>query len=246
MKRIIEANDISFSYGKGDRILADVSFEVYERDFIGLIGPNGGGKTTLLKMILGLLRPDAGEITVFDSTGSEARKHIGYVPQYSKIDLDYPISVLEVVLSGFLGKKRLGSRYTREEKVRAEEALEDMRLLELKHRAIGELSGGQRQRVMIARALVRNPKLLLLDEPTNNVDVESGKNLYELLSELNKKMAIILVSHDVDVVSRHVKRVFCLNKRLVCSDACDIEAKDINENMVQIRHRPECIIHEGE
>jgi len=150
------------------------------------------------------------------------------------------------VLSGFLGRKKLGSRYTPEERKQAEGALRDMRLFALRHRPIGELSGGQRQRVMIARALVRKPRLLLLDEPTNNVDVESGRNLYELLHELNDRMAIIIVSHDVDVISRYVKRIFCLNKKIVCNDACDIETNDINENMVQVHHRPECIIHDGE
>lgn len=243
MKTIIKANKINFSYNKKSKVLTDVSFEVYERDFIGLIGPNGGGKSTLLKIILGLLRPDSGSIVVFDSGGREARDKIGYIPQYSKIDLGYPISAWEVVMSGFLGKKRIGSLYTKFEKKRAEKILEDLKLSQFKDRAIGELSGGQRQRIMIARALVRDPELLLLDEPTNSVDGKSGRNLYDLLQVLNKKMAIITVSHDIDMISRHIKRTFCLNNRIICNIAKDVTDDDVDEGMKKVLHSKECITH---
>lgn len=243
MKVIIKAEKINYSYNKQSQALTDVSFSVFENDFIGLIGPNGGGKSTLLKIILSLLIPDSGIIKVFNKSNKDSRGYIGYVPQYSKIDLNYPISAWEVVMSGFLGNKRLGKNFTREEKEKADQVLRDLRLWELKDRAIGELSGGQRQRVMIARALVREPKLLLLDEPTNNVDEKSGRDLYELLHELNNRMAIIVVSHDVDVISRYVKRIFCLNNRIVCNEAVDITNNNENGNMKKIYHRHECIIH---
>ena len=205
MKTIVKTTGIYFSYQGQNNVLTDVGFEVYKNDYIGLIGPNGGGKSTLLKIILGLLKPTQGKIDVFGLNPKKARDKIGYVPQYSKIDLDYPISAWDVVLSGLLGNKKLGSPFGQKEKNKAQKILDDLKLTHLKNRTIGELSGGQRQRIIIARALVRDPQLLLLDEPTNSVDVESGRDLYELLNELNTNMAIITVSHDIDVISRHVK-----------------------------------------
>jgi len=243
MDTIIKADKVNFSYNKQNNVLTDVSFEIDKNDFIGLIGPNGGGKSTLLKIILGLLQQDNGSLKVFNEGNKEARSKIGYVPQYSKIDLDYPISVWEVVMSGFLGNKKIGSRFDKKEKYKAEDVLKNLNLFQLKDAAIGELSGGQRQRIMIVRALVREPKLLLLDEPTNNIDEASGRDLYELLHELNKTMAIITVSHDVDVISRHVKRIFCLNNKMACHNAVDVTNGDESENMKKVRHRQECIIH---
>ena len=243
METIINAEKINFSYNGQSNVLTDVSFEVYENDYIGLIGPNGGGKSTLLKIILGLIKPSGGKIDVFGLVTKKARSKIGYVPQYSKIDLDYPISAWEVVMSGLLGNKKIGSSLIQQEKEKTENVLEDLKLLHLKNRAIGELSGGQRQRIMIARALVRNPKLLLLDEPTNNVDEESGRDLFDLLHELNNNMAMITVSHDIDVISRYVKRIFCLNNRIVCNEASIISNGEVRENMKRILHDPECVIH---
>lgn len=243
MKTIIKANNINFSYNKKAQVLSDVSFEVYENDFIGLVGPNGGGKSTLLKIILGLLSPDSGEMIVFDASIKKTRDQIGYVPQHSKIDLDYPISVWDVIMSGFLGKKKLGSFFTQDEKDRASKVLKDLNLTHLKERAIGELSGGQRQRVMIARALVRDPKLLLLDEPMNGVDEESGYDLYNLLSVLNSKMAIIIVSHDTDMTSRYIKRTFCLDNKLICNKSIDLVDGKQEGNMIKIIHSQKCTIH---
>jgi zinc transport system ATP-binding protein len=243
MKTIIKAKNINFSYNRQSNVLTNISFDLYENDFVGLIGPNGGGKSTLLKIILGLLQPDSGNITVFGLDSKKARDHIGYVPQYSRIDLDYPISVWEVLLTGFLGKKMIGSFFNKVEKEKAKQVLQDLKILQLKDKAIGELSGGQRQRVMIARALVRDPKLLLLDEPTNNVDGESERSLYDLLRDLNKKIAILIVSHDVDMISKHIKRIFCLNNKIICNDAIDITDGDSQESMKKIIHSPSCIVH---
>lgn len=243
MTTIIKADKVCFSYNKRSLDLTDVSFEVYENDYIGLIGPNGGGKSTLLKIILGLLEPDSGKIVVFGSNSKSVRDRIGYVPQHSKIDLDYPISAWEVVMSGLLGNKKIGSLFNQREKEKAKEVLEDLKLFQIKNRAVGELSGGQRQRIMIARALVREPKLLLLDEPTNSVDGESGRDLFDILRKLNNKMAIITVTHDVDMISRHVKRIFCLNNKIICNDATDITSGNGVEDMKKILHDDSCIIH---
>lgn len=243
MEIIVKASEINFSYNNQNKVLTDVSFEIYKNDYVGLIGPNGGGKSTLLKIILGLLEPDSGSILVFGSSNKSFRDKIGYVPQYSKIDLDYPISVWEVVLSGLLGKKRIGSSFSKKEKNKANNVLKDLNIFHLKSRAIGQLSGGQRQRVIIARALVRDPKLLLLDEPTKSVDEESGRDLYDLLKILNKKMAILTVSHDVYTISTHVKRIFCLNNKIICNEAESITKGDDKENIKKVLHSNKCIIH---
>lgn len=237
MEQILKFQDINFSYSEQNQVLQDISFEVNQNDFVGLIGPNGGGKTTLLKIILGILKPDSGKIEVFGNGCKMARYKIGYVPQYSQIDLNYPITAWEVVMIGFLGNKKIGSSFNKPEKLKAEQVLKDLKLTDLKQKTIGELSGGQRQRIMIARALVRNPELLILDEPTNNVDQESGRDLYELLRELNKKMAIIIVSHDIDVVSRHVNKIFCLNKRIVCNKAEEVTTDYGDKKLKKVHHK---------
>ena len=243
MKSVITAKNLNFSYDKQNLVLTDISFDVLENDFVALIGSNGGGKSTLLKLILALLQPASGSLEVLGTKPEIARKFIGYVPQYSRIDLDYPISAMEVVMSGLLGNKRLGTKYNLSEKERGIKIMKDLKLYDLQHKAIGELSGGQRQRIMIARALIREPKILLLDEPTNNVDEGSGKDLYELLHELNKRMTIIMVSHNVDVISEHVKRIFCLNNRMLCNSAEDITAGDIGSPMKKVIHSHNCTIN---
>ena len=245
MQTVITANGIDYSYTQSaaTNVLSEVSFDIYERDFIGLIGPNGGGKSTLLKIILGLLQPDKGRISVFDTHPEKARNDIGYVPQYSQIDLNYPISVWEVVMSGLLGQKRIGSFFTDREKQQAAKILKKMKLSRLKDRPIGDLSGGQRQRVLLARSLVRNPKLLLLDEPTNNVDRESGDDLYQFLAELNKEMTIVIVSHDFNTVSKYVNRIFCLNQKIVCNKADEVTEECCSADFKHVHHDKDCIIH---
>lgn len=244
MDVIIKANKISYSYNSKSNVLEDINFEVYKNDFVALIGPNGGGKSTLLKIILGLLVPSVGEIKVFNQAPKNIRDAIAYVPQYSQIDLDYPISVFEVVASALLGRKRIASRFNKQEKEIVKNTLRDMKLLDLADRAIGQLSGGQRQRVLLARALVRRPQLLILDEPTNNVDLASGSDLYELLHHLNQQgMSIIVVSHDVSVVSKYVNRVFCLNKKIICNQADKITGHCDFDDFLHVHHSQECIIH---
>lgn len=212
-EEIVSLKNVSFTYNT-IFVLEDINFSLKPNDYLGIIGPNGGGKTTLLKIILGLLEPNKGEVKVFGKSPQEGRSFIGYVPQYVFFDPNFPISVLEVVLMGRLGKRGLLKRYSQEDKEGALEALKRVDLLDFKDRQIGKLSGGQRQRVFVARALVTEPKLLLLDEPMASIDPEMQKSFYELLAKLKEKMAIVLVTHDVGVISIYVDKIACLNQRL--------------------------------
>lgn len=204
---------ISVSAGYDDEIvLKDVNFTVGDNDFVGVIGPNGGGKTTLLKLILGELKPKRGAIEYFKREPNEVL--FGYLPQVIGIDKKFPISVMEVVLSGLLGRKGIMGRYTGHDKRMSLNLLQRMEIQHLKDKAIGELSGGQMQRVFLCRALISHPRLLILDEPNTFVDNKFEKELYELLQELNKEMAIIMVSHDLGTITTHVKTIACVNRQL--------------------------------
>jgi len=185
---IITIKNLSFAYQKENNILENINLEVFGNDFLGIIGPNGGGKTTLLKIILGLLKPDEGNILVFNKKPKEARGLIGYVPQFLEIDLDCPVSVLDIVLTGVLSRKKIFQKYNNQDIESAKEVLDFVDLWNLKEKQIGELSGGQRggqrQRVYIARALIRKPKLLILDEPTASIDEKSERDFWGLLKEM--------------------------------------------------------------
>ncbi|KPJ84891.1 hypothetical protein AMJ57_05120 [Parcubacteria bacterium SG8_24] len=209
----IKISDVSFSFGPTP-VLKDISLVVEQEDFLGLIGPNGGGKTTLLKIILGLLEPDQGTVEIYGKRPERARRLIGYVPQRSDIDFDFPISVLEVVLMGRLTKRGLGRRYTAQDREICREALRQVGAERFESRHISHLSGGQRQRVMIARAIASRPRLLLLDEPASSVDPGWQEAFYGLLQELNKEVAVVLVTHDVGIISSYVDKLACINTRL--------------------------------
>jgi zinc transport system ATP-binding protein len=211
---VIRLEDVWVQYD-GLPVLEAISLSLHERDFLGIIGPNGGGKTTLLKVLLGLIQPSRGQVRIFGRSPEEGRRFIGYVPQYTKFDHDFPISVWDVAMMGRLVQRGLFRRYTREDKRVVAEALRQVEMLEFQDRQIGQLSGGQRRRVYIARALASDPKVLLLDEPTASVDSRVLGNIYELLQELNERVTIILVSHDIGVVSSYVKTIACLNHRLI-------------------------------
>ena len=195
-------------------ILEGVDLSIKQDDFLGIIGPNGGGKTTLLRVILGLVKPSRGKVTVLGSTPERNRKFIGYIAQSSLFDHDFPISVLEVVLMGRYGKVGLIKWFSNEDKRLALKALETVEMLDCKDRQIGSLSGGEQQRVFIARALVAEPRMLLLDEPTTGVDTPMQAEFYELLAKLKRTMAIVLVSHDISAVSIYVDSIACLNHQL--------------------------------
>ena len=213
---VVEIADVDFAYD-GDLILEDISLTVQEHDFLGVVGPNGSGKTTLLKIILGLIHPLRGEVRVFGQAPERSRHVVSYVPQHANLDASFPISVMDVVLIGRLGKAPALGRYGKSDRHAAEEAMEEAEIYDLRNRRFGLLSGGQKQRVLIARALVGKPELLLLDEPTASIDGRVEQDIYELLKRLNEKAAIILVSHDLGFISTYVNRVACVNRRLVCS-----------------------------
>lgn len=210
---IVKFEDVSFSYN-GMQVLKNVNLELLQKDFLGMIGPNGGGKTTILKLMLGLLKPDKGKITVFDKTPKESRHMIGYVPQFFVYEIDFPISVKDIVLMGRLGKKGLGEKYSKYDISVCIKALKTVGMDKFKDRQINELSGGQRQRVFIARAIASEPMLLLLDEPATSIDPEWQNAFFKLLNRLNKKIAIIMVTHDVTVISTYIDTIACVNQNV--------------------------------
>lgn len=205
---IIEISGLSAGYD-GRAVLRDVSLTVYERDFLGIIGPNGGGKTTLIKCILGLLKPLAGRIAYHPESLS-----IGYLPQYSSIDRKFPITVEEVILSGLSSQKPLTSRFNAAHREKARSVMARMGLEGMEQRAIGSLSGGQLQRALLGRAIISDPQVVILDEPSTYIDKRFEARLYELLAEINHECAIILVSHDIGTVLQQVKSIACVNETL--------------------------------
>jgi len=228
MKNILEIKNLSAGYD--DKIvLKNINFQVRDTDFIGIIGPNGGGKTTLIKCILGVLKPFSGSISYdFEGKAKDFRKYIGYLPQQNIIDKKFPISVREVVLSGLTSKKNLIFRFTSEEKKRADELIEKSGLKSIARNPIGELSGGQLQRVFLARAVISNPLLLILDEPSTYVDNRSEFEFYETLKELNKEIAILLVSHDIGTISSYIKTIACVNGNLHYHASNEISTEELS------------------
>lgn len=210
----LELKNVSAGYDRHD-ILKDVSFFAEENEFLGIIGPNGGGKTTLLRVILGLLKPTSGSVSVLGMDPAKARSHIGYVPQYIHYDRQFPIKVWDVVLMGRLGKLGWKPFFTDRDKEAALNALRRVQMEEFRDHQLSQLSGGQQQRVLIARALCTEPKLILLDEPTASIDQKMQASIYELLQELNGSTTIILVTHDIGVLSTYVKKIGCINKYFI-------------------------------
>lgn len=215
METVLNINNMNVWY-QDTKILSDICMQVKEGEFLGIIGPNGGGKSTLLKAILGLVPYESGEVEVFEKAIGKTNKKIGYVPQFSFVDRKFPISVFEVTLQGRI-KRGVAPffAYSKEDKEVALLQLEKVNLIEYKDRQISELSGGEFQKLLIARALAVDPSLLLLDEPTASVDAKAREQIYSLLEELNAKMTIIMVSHDLLAISSTVKKLACLNNQLV-------------------------------
>ena len=211
---LVKIKDLYAGYNH-ETVLFDIDLTIEKGDFIGLIGPNGGGKTTLLKVMLGLIKPQRGTVQVMGDSPERGRSHIGYVPQLAEYDATFPISVRDVVRMGRLSNQRLFKPYSKEDDVIVSERLAWVDMLEHQDRALRELSGGQRQRVYIARALTTDPKLLVLDEPTISVDIEASALIYDLLYRINQGgVTVFLVTHDLNVISSYVKTIGCLNRRL--------------------------------
>jgi len=211
---VIQLADLSVKFGM-TTVLDQIDLEIQRGEFIGIIGPNGAGKSVLLRTILGLIEPSQGAIRILGMPPREARGRIGYVPQIAAFDKSFPISVLDVVLMGRLHHHRLLARFTGRDRDIARAALQRVNMEGRIDRQIGRLSGGEMQRVLIARALAMEAELLLLDEPTASLDPRAAHDLYELMRELLPGITILLVSHDVGVVSEQVRRVICLNRRIV-------------------------------
>ena len=210
----LKIRNLSVDYGRF-RVLDNISLNVEHGEFLGIIGPNGGGKSTLLKAALGLISVSGGDISLFGERPLRGRKLTGYVPQQSEFDRQFPVNVEEVVLTGRLKGRFLPfHRYSAEDRSYATELLRQVGILNLRNRQIGMLSGGEFQKMLIARALASSPRLLILDEPTASVDVSSRTQIYELLKELNQKMTIILVTHDLTAISSHVRSMACLNVKM--------------------------------
>ena len=211
MQTLIEIQHLNAGYD-GRTVLRDVDLTVYDRDFLGIIGPNGGGKTTLIRCILGLLKPQSGTIAFHPQKDKQAPLAIGYLPQYASIDRKFPITVQEVILSGLSSRKGLSARYSADERERAARVIARMGLEGMEQKAIGALSGGQLQRALLGRAIVSDPEVVILDEPATYLDRRFEARLYELLAEINRDCAIILVSHDIGTVLQQVKSIACVNE----------------------------------
>ena len=238
----IEIQGVSFRYDER-QILKDVNLSIWPNDSICVVGPNGGGKTTLIKLIIGLLSPDAGVIKVFGKRPVEAHQFIGYVPQFAQYDKQFPISVQEVVCMGRMGKSITG-RYSKKDKEKTLEALAEVGLADLVDRSFSALSGGQRQRVLIARALASGGKILILDEPTANIDRESEAHFFDLLRQLNKRMTIVMVTHDVGFASSFFTRIACVNREVIIHPTSELTGKLIRDmyggDLQMIRHDHSC------
>ncbi len=226
---IITIRDVTFAYPDGPPVLQGVSLDVAEGEFLGIVGPNAGGKSTLLKLMLGLLEPAKGAIRIAGQTPRAARGVIGYVPQYPAFERGFPITVEQAVLLGRLGIGSWWRGYSRADRLAAAQAMRHAEVDDLARRQLGSLSGGQLQRVLLARALACEPRILILDEPTANLDQRVESDIFERLKVLNAHMTIVVVSHDVAFISSYVNHVACLNRTLVCHPTGRVDAAAIDQ-----------------
>lgn len=223
-KVLVDIENLNAGY-KGKTVLKEVYLQIFEQDFLGIIGPNGGGKTTLVKTILGLIKPFSGQIRFLQDNLSN---RIGYMPQSNVLDKKFPILVREVIDSGLVSEKSM-TKSLRKEKVR--NALEEMNIESIADKPIGELSGGQWQRTLLARAIINEPELLILDEPSSYIDKRFENHFYHLLQDINQKTAIVLVSHDIGTVVANVKNIACVNETLHYHSGNDINGDWLEEHL---------------
>jgi len=240
VNEVISFQNVNFSYGR-NKVLENITFSVEKGDFAAIVGPNGGGKTTILKLILGLIHKENGNLKVFGEEPSKNNLKIGYVPQFSVHDSSFPMEVEQVVTSGLLDSLSFGPFYSTEVKKRVKNVLEKLGLSARAKDRFGSLSGGLKQRALIARAIVSQPELLLLDEPVSSVDSSVEKDVFDMLNEFNKTMTIVIVSHDIGFISGFVNKLACVNRTLVMNDAKEITFSDIDTlykgNQVVINHK---------
>ena len=240
---VIEIRGLSFSFEGGPPVLEDVNLEIAEGDFASVIGPNGGGKTTLVKLMVGLLTPMEGRVRIFGLSPAKARPRIGYMPQHAMMDPRFPVRSTDVVLMGRLGIERHFGNYSRADRAAAADALAKVGLEDLGPQPFSDLSGGQRQRVLLARALVTEPELLLLDEPAAGLDQKIEQDFFELLQELNRQLTIVLVTHDLGFVAGFVRTVICVHRQVDIHPTSELDGRTISEiyggevRMVRHDHR---------
>jgi zinc transport system ATP-binding protein len=232
-KPIVTIEELFFSYDQTP-VLQNVNLTIAEGEFIGIFGPNGGGKTTLLRLMMGMLRPQKGKISFFGLPPQKVGPQIGYVPQVAHFDKDFPISVFDVVIMGRLSKLKWWGKFKKEDRIQAEAALKAVGLLDLATRPFKSLSGGQAQRVLIARAIAGEPKILLLDEPTASVDPQAEQEIYQLLQTLNQTMTIVMVTHDLQTIIDRAQRLFCVHHQVTM-----LKAKEVCEHFaLGLYHTP--------
>ena len=223
---VIRIKDVSFAYGKRV-VLEDVNLEISSGDFVWIVGPNGGGKTTLVRLLMGLLEPQSGLIELFGKSPSQARSFVGYLPQQIHIDKKFPMTVTDVVLTGRLGLN--GKTNRKADREAALKAISQVGLIDQAGQAMADLSGGQQRRLLIARALACEPEILILDEPMANLDAVVEQQVRDLLFELNKKLTVLMVSHDPALVSESVKSVICVNRRVAIHKTYEIDSEMMGE-----------------
>ena len=223
----IEVRNLWFSYEQTP-VLENITFTLDQGDFLAIIGPNGGGKTTLLKLLLGILRPDRGSIRILGERVHDVKHRVGYVPQHTDVNITFPISVRDIALMGRLNRSRMGRWYSRKDRTEVSDILREVGLWELRNTPVGQLSGGQRQRLFVARALATDPEILFLDEPTASVDLEFETHLYDFLKEINKRVTVVVITHDVGAISSYVKSVACVNRALVFHGEGEISAEMVD------------------
>ena len=208
---VLEVTDLYFSFNTKDWALQDVNIEIYEREFVGIVGPNGGGKTTFVKLVLGILKPDLGTIKLFGKHIESRRRDIGYFPQIKEVDTDFPITVSETILGARINTKIVGF-VTKKDRDAVDRVMKMVDIYELRDRKLNELSGGQRNRVFLARALASEPKILVLDEPTAGLDVNLQKMFLETLKSLKQTMTILIVDHNLELLEQYVDKFLCINR----------------------------------
>jgi len=233
MNPIIKIEHLCAGYDQKE-VLHDVNLTIYSDDYLGIIGPNGGGKTTLMRLILGLKKLTEGSIRFYKDNKEVKEITMGYLPQYNDLDKQFPISVYEVVLSGLSKTKSLFARYTKAQHQQVLDTLERMQLTDLKDRHIGALSGGQLQRVLLARAIVSKPDVVILDEPNTYIDRRFQKQMYEMLEQINKECAIVIVSHDIAEVLNNVKHIACVNHHLHYHATADMPREKLEEHFLNV------------